>query len=146
QARRGQPHRGRRPGPRAEPDPLIQPVPPAAAELPRSCLSAGGLKESQQVLAHGLPGFGRGPVRSLVQVTPAGQEDLEAEIARQVGAVLSANPDRYPQVLAAFSDSPQPAERSRSGLASSTVTTSKVQCGAGGCPVRRRRKARRIKA
>ena len=52
-----------------------------------------------------------GHVRSLVQVTPAGQEDLEAEIARQVGAALSANPDRYPQVLAAFSDSPQPAGR-----------------------------------
>jgi AcrR family transcriptional regulator len=49
-----------------------------------------------------------GHVRSLVQVTPAGQEDLEAEIARQVGAALSANPDRYPQVLAAFSDSPPP--------------------------------------
>ena len=47
-----------------------------------------------------------GHVRSLVQVS-AGQEDLEAEIARQVGAVLSAYPDRYPQVLAAFSDSPQ---------------------------------------
>jgi Tetracyclin repressor-like, C-terminal domain len=52
-----------------------------------------------------------GHVRSLVQVTPAGQEDLEAEITRQVGAALSANPDRYPQVLAAFSDSPQPAGR-----------------------------------
>jgi len=52
-----------------------------------------------------------GHVRSLVQVTSAGQEDLEAEIARQVGVVLSANPDRYPQVLAAFSESPQPAGR-----------------------------------
>jgi AcrR family transcriptional regulator len=52
-----------------------------------------------------------GHVRSLVQVTPAGQEDLEAEITRQVGAALSANPDRYPQVLAAFSDSPQPVGR-----------------------------------
>lgn len=49
-----------------------------------------------------------GHVRSLVQVAPAGQ-DLEAEIARQVGAVVSANPDRYPQVLAAFSDSSPPA-------------------------------------
>jgi AcrR family transcriptional regulator len=48
-----------------------------------------------------------GHVRSLVQVTSAGQQDLEAEIARQVGAFLSAHPDRYPQVLAAFSDSPQ---------------------------------------
>jgi AcrR family transcriptional regulator len=47
-----------------------------------------------------------GHVRSLVQVTSAGQEDLEAEIARQVGAALSANPGRYPQVLAAFSGSP----------------------------------------
>ena len=52
-----------------------------------------------------------GHVRSLVQVTSAGQEDLEAEIARQVGAALSASPDRYPQVLAAFADSPQPAGR-----------------------------------
>jgi AcrR family transcriptional regulator len=52
-----------------------------------------------------------GHVRSLVQVAPAGQEDLEAEIARQVGAALSANPDRYPQVLAAFSDSSPPSGR-----------------------------------
>lgn len=52
-----------------------------------------------------------GHVRSLVQVTADGQEDLEAEITRQVGAALSAHPDRYPQVLAAFSDSPQPAGR-----------------------------------
>jgi AcrR family transcriptional regulator len=52
-----------------------------------------------------------GHVRSLVQVTPAGQHDLEAEIARQVGAALSDNPDRYPHVLAAFSESPRPAER-----------------------------------
>jgi hypothetical protein len=47
-----------------------------------------------------------GHVRSLVQVTPAGQHDLEAEMARQIGAALAANPDRYPQVLAAFSESP----------------------------------------
>jgi AcrR family transcriptional regulator len=46
-----------------------------------------------------------GHVRSLVQVTPSGQEDLEQQIVRQIGAVLSAYPDRYPQVLAAFSDS-----------------------------------------
>jgi len=52
-----------------------------------------------------------GHVRSLVQVTRAGQEDLEAEIARQVGVAVSAHPDRYPQVLAAFSDSSQPAGR-----------------------------------
>jgi AcrR family transcriptional regulator len=52
-----------------------------------------------------------GHVRSLVQVAPAGQENLEAEIARQIGAALSAHPDRYPQVLAAFSDSPQQAGR-----------------------------------
>lgn len=52
-----------------------------------------------------------GHVRSLVQVTPAGQHDLEAEMARQVGVALSANPDRYPHVLAAFSQSPQSAER-----------------------------------
>jgi AcrR family transcriptional regulator len=49
-----------------------------------------------------------GHVRSLVQVTAAGQQDLEAEIARQVGAVLAAHPDRYPQVLAAFSGSAPP--------------------------------------
>jgi AcrR family transcriptional regulator len=47
-----------------------------------------------------------GHVRSLVQVTPAGQHDLETEMARQIGAALAANPDRYPQVLAAFSESP----------------------------------------
>ena len=52
-----------------------------------------------------------GHVRSLVQVTPAGQSDLEAEMARQIGAALAANPDRYPQVLAAFSESPPPAGR-----------------------------------
>jgi AcrR family transcriptional regulator len=51
-----------------------------------------------------------GHVRSLVQVT-AGGEDLEAEIARQVAAVVSAHPDRYPQVLAAFAGSPQSAGR-----------------------------------
>ena len=32
-------------------------------------------------------------------------------MARQVGVALAANPDRYPQVLAAFSESPQPAGR-----------------------------------
>jgi AcrR family transcriptional regulator len=52
-----------------------------------------------------------GHVRSLVQVTPAGQHDLETEMARQIGAALAANPDRYPQVLAAFSESPQSAGR-----------------------------------
>jgi AcrR family transcriptional regulator len=52
-----------------------------------------------------------GHVRSLVQVTAAGQEDLEGEIARQILAVLSADPDRYPQVLAAFAGSPRPSER-----------------------------------
>ena len=52
-----------------------------------------------------------GHVRSLVQVTPAGQHDLEAEMARQIGAALAAHPDRYPQVLAAFSESPPPAGR-----------------------------------
>jgi AcrR family transcriptional regulator len=52
-----------------------------------------------------------GHVRSLVQVTPAGQHDLEAEMARQIGAALAARPDRYPQVLAAFSESPPPAGR-----------------------------------
>jgi AcrR family transcriptional regulator len=45
-----------------------------------------------------------GHVRSLIQVTSAGQENPGQEIARQVGMVLSAHPDRYPQVLAAFSD------------------------------------------
>jgi AcrR family transcriptional regulator len=52
-----------------------------------------------------------GHVRSLVQVTPVGQHDLEAEMVRQIGAALAANPDRYPQVLAAFSESPTPAGR-----------------------------------
>jgi AcrR family transcriptional regulator len=52
-----------------------------------------------------------GHVRSLVQVTSAGQDDLEAGIAQQVGAVLAAHPDRYPQVLAAFSGSPPGAGR-----------------------------------
>jgi AcrR family transcriptional regulator len=47
-----------------------------------------------------------GHVRSLVQVTSAGQESPEAGMAEQVGAVLAAHPDRYPQVLAAFSSSP----------------------------------------
>ena len=57
-----------------------------------------------------------GHVRSLVQVTSAG-EDLEAEIARQVAAVVSAHPDRYPQVLAAFGGSPQPGRtRQRAGF------------------------------
>ena len=52
-----------------------------------------------------------GHVRSLVQVPPAGQHDLEAEMARQIGAALAANPNRYPQVLAAFSESPPAAGR-----------------------------------
>ena len=52
-----------------------------------------------------------GHVRSLVQVTSPGQQDLEAGMARQVGAVLAAQPDRYPQVLAAFSGSPPGAGR-----------------------------------
>jgi AcrR family transcriptional regulator len=51
-----------------------------------------------------------GHVRSLVQVTSGGEE-LETEIARQVAAAVSAHPDRYPQVLAAFAGSPQPAAR-----------------------------------
>jgi AcrR family transcriptional regulator len=51
-----------------------------------------------------------GHVRSLVQVTSGG-EDLETEIARQVAAAVSAHPDRYPQVLAAFAGSPQPVGR-----------------------------------
>lgn len=46
-----------------------------------------------------------GHVRSLVQVTSAGQEEPEQEIARQIGSILSAHPGRFPQVLAAFSDS-----------------------------------------
>ena len=47
-----------------------------------------------------------GHVRSLAQVA-AGQPDPEGEMARQVGAALAAQPDRYPQVLAAFSASPR---------------------------------------
>ena len=52
-----------------------------------------------------------GHVRSLVQVTSADQEDSEQEIARQAGSVLSAHSDRFPQVLAAFSDSAQSSGR-----------------------------------
>jgi AcrR family transcriptional regulator len=52
-----------------------------------------------------------GHVRSLVQVTAAGQEDLEGEVARQIGTALSAHADRYPQVVAAFADGPGPAGR-----------------------------------
>jgi AcrR family transcriptional regulator len=52
-----------------------------------------------------------GHVRSLVQVTRAGQEDLEGDIARQVGLAVSAHPGRYPHVLAAFSDPSTPAGR-----------------------------------
>jgi AcrR family transcriptional regulator len=52
-----------------------------------------------------------GHVRSLVQVTPAGQDDLEKQITRQLGAVLSAHADRYPQVLAALTGSSPPAQR-----------------------------------
>jgi AcrR family transcriptional regulator len=51
-----------------------------------------------------------GHVRSLVQVTSAGQQ-LEGEIARQVGLALSAHAERYPQVLAAFSAGPGPGGR-----------------------------------
>jgi AcrR family transcriptional regulator len=52
-----------------------------------------------------------GHVRNLAQVTSGGGENLEAGIASQVGAVLAANQDRYPQVLAAFSDPASPAGR-----------------------------------
>src|ERR1700722_11077534 len=52
-----------------------------------------------------------GHVRSLVQVAPAGHHDLETEMARQIGVALAAHPDRYPQVLAAFSESPPAAGR-----------------------------------
>ena len=51
-----------------------------------------------------------GHVRSLVQVTSAGAE-LEGELTRQISAALSAHADRYPQVVAAFSDAPGPAGR-----------------------------------
>jgi AcrR family transcriptional regulator len=47
-----------------------------------------------------------GHVRSLAQVS-AGRPDPEGEMARQVGAALAAQPDRYPQVLAAFSGAPR---------------------------------------
>jgi len=53
-----------------------------------------------------------GHIRSMVQATPVGPPDLETEMARQVAAALAANPDRYPQVLAAFAESSEPAERS----------------------------------
>ena len=49
-----------------------------------------------------------GHVRSLVQVAPPGQEDLEEEMARQALVALSAHADRYPQVMAAFADGPGP--------------------------------------
>jgi Tetracyclin repressor-like, C-terminal domain len=52
-----------------------------------------------------------GHVRSLAQVAPPGQEDLEEEMTRQALAALSAHADRYPQVMAAFSDGPGPAGR-----------------------------------
>jgi AcrR family transcriptional regulator len=52
-----------------------------------------------------------GHVRSLVQVAPPGQEGLEEEMARQALAALSAHADRYPQVMAAFSDGPGPTGR-----------------------------------
>jgi AcrR family transcriptional regulator len=51
-----------------------------------------------------------GHVRGLVQVTSAGQQ-LEGEIARQVGLALSAHAERYPQVLAAFSAGAGPGGR-----------------------------------
>ena len=73
-----------------------------------------------------------GHVRSLVQVTRVGEHDLEAEMARQIGAALAANPDRYPQVLAAVSESPPTAGRNNAldfgidrildGLAALTAT------------------------
>jgi AcrR family transcriptional regulator len=52
-----------------------------------------------------------GHVRSLVQVAPPGQEDLEQEMARQALVALSAHADRYPQVMAAFSEGPGPGGR-----------------------------------
>jgi AcrR family transcriptional regulator len=48
-----------------------------------------------------------GHVRSLAQVTSASQQDPEGELAGQVGHALAAHPERYPQVLAAFSDTPR---------------------------------------
>ncbi|WP_063014141.1 TetR/AcrR family transcriptional regulator [Nocardia kruczakiae] len=46
-----------------------------------------------------------GHLRSLVQQTTGrGPEQAESEIARQVGEVLAAHADRYPEVVAAFSD------------------------------------------
>ncbi|WP_062995426.1 TetR/AcrR family transcriptional regulator [Nocardia mikamii] len=46
-----------------------------------------------------------GHLRSLVQQTTGrGPEQSESEIARQVGEVLAAHADRYPEVVAAFSD------------------------------------------
>ena len=52
-----------------------------------------------------------GHVRSLAQVAPPGQEDLEQEMARHALVALSAHADRYPEVMAAFSDGPGPAGR-----------------------------------
>ncbi len=48
-----------------------------------------------------------GHVRSLVQQTAAtGPEQAESEMTRQVGEVLAAHADRYPEVVAAFADTP----------------------------------------
>ncbi|MFF0495334.1 TetR/AcrR family transcriptional regulator [Nocardia aobensis] len=46
-----------------------------------------------------------GHLRSLVQQTTGrGPEEAESDIARQVGEVLAAHADRYPEVVAAFAD------------------------------------------
>lgn len=81
-------------------------------ETALAALAGTGLTDAERLDAVALL---NGHVRSLVQAT-AGQEDLQAEIARQVGAVLSARPDRYPQVLAAFSDPIQPGNALHFGI------------------------------
>jgi AcrR family transcriptional regulator len=77
-------------------------------EIALAALADTGLTGSERLDAVALL---NGHVRSLVQVTHADQEGLEVEIARQVSTALSADPDRYPHVLAAFSDTSQPAGR-----------------------------------
>jgi AcrR family transcriptional regulator len=77
-------------------------------EIALTALAGTGLTGAERLDAVALLS---GHVRSLVQVTPPGQPSFEAELTRQVAAMLSAHPDRYPQVLAAFAESPEPAGR-----------------------------------
>jgi AcrR family transcriptional regulator len=77
-------------------------------EIALAALAGTGLTGSERLDAVVLL---NGHVRSLVQVTSAGPGGLEAGMARQVGAIMSAHSGRYPQVLAAFAGSPSAAGR-----------------------------------